>query len=132
MSQYLSAARRLLRTNRAADYVGSTESTLNKRRVKGLPPAFIKLGKTVLYDTRDLDEWLASCRRQSTSELPTPGLSPRPRGPVATPPAPSTPLGGHPGEALGHSLGSTVTASDVEKTATSDDRGGRPCVQKSR
>ena len=70
MSQYLSAARRLLRTNRAADYVGSTESTLNKRRVKGLPPAFIKLGKTVVYDTRDLDEWLASCRRQSTSEGP--------------------------------------------------------------
>ena len=133
MSASLPAPRRRLRTKPAADYVGSTESTLNKRRVKGLPPAFIKLGKTVVYDTRDLDEWLASCRRQSTSELSTPGLSPRRRGSVATPrPAPPTPVGGLPGEALGHLLGSTLTASDVEKTATSDDRGGRPCVQKSR
>ena len=101
---------------------------LGGRRV--FPRAFIKLGGTVVYDTRDLDEWLASCQRQSTSELPTPGLSPRRRGSVVTPrPAP---VGGLPGEALGHLLGSTLTASDVEKTATSDDRGGRPCVQKSR
>ena len=127
MSASLPAPRRRLRTKPAADYVGSTESTLNKRRVKGLPPAFIKLGKTVLYDTRDLDEWLASCQRQSTSELPTPDLSRR-RAPALAPPTP----GGLPGDALGHFLGSTSTASDVEKTATSDDRGGRPCVQKSR
>jgi hypothetical protein len=98
--------------------------------VKDLPPAFIKLGKTVVNDTRDLDEWLASCERQSTSELPTPGLSSRRRGSVVTPrPAP---VGGLLGEALGHFLGSTSTASDVGKIATFDDRGGRPCVQKSR
>lgn len=41
---------------------------LGGRRV--FPRAFIKLGGTVVYDTRDLDEWLASCRRQSTSEGP--------------------------------------------------------------
>ena len=98
---------------------------LGGRRV--FPRAFIKLGGTVVYDTRDLDEWLASCQRQSTSELPTPDLSRR-RAPALAPPTP----GGLPGDALGHFLGSTSTASDVGKTATSDDLGGRPCVQKSR
>lgn len=31
-------------------------------------PAYIKLGKRVVYDTADLDAWLARHRRQSTSE----------------------------------------------------------------
>ena len=46
--------------------------------------------------------------------------------------APPTSVDGLPGEALGHFLGNTATASDVGKTATSDARGGRPCVRKSR
>jgi predicted DNA-binding transcriptional regulator AlpA len=57
-----------LRTGGAADYVGSTKSTLEKRRLTGGGPAYIKLGRTVVYDTRDLDQWLASRRRRSTSD----------------------------------------------------------------
>jgi predicted DNA-binding transcriptional regulator AlpA len=51
---------RFVRTKPAADRCGVSESNLNKRRVRGQPPPFIKLGKTVVYDTRDLDEWLTS------------------------------------------------------------------------
>ncbi len=63
-----------LRTGAAAVYVGSTKSTLEKRRLTGGGPAYIKLGRTVVYDTRDLDEWLALRRRHSTS---TPARGPR-------------------------------------------------------
>jgi len=59
---------RRLRVVPAAVYCGSSVSTLNKRRCRGEPPPFIKIGKIVLYDVVDLDEWLASCRRRSTSD----------------------------------------------------------------
>lgn len=52
----------------AAAYVGLSASTLNKLRVFGGGPAFIKLGRRVVYDARDLDQWLSDRRRQSTSE----------------------------------------------------------------
>lgn len=47
----------------AADYLKVAESTLRKSRVTGtlcgLPaPAYIKMGRTVLYDIADLDAWL--------------------------------------------------------------------------
>jgi predicted DNA-binding transcriptional regulator AlpA len=83
MSASLPTKRRLLRTVPAAEYCGSTKSTLDKRRVRGEPPAFMKLGKTVVYDSRDLDDWLASCRRESTSEPPTPTPSSLRRGSTA-------------------------------------------------
>lgn len=34
----------------------------------GLPPAYLKLGKSVVYDEGELDRFLATCRRRSTSE----------------------------------------------------------------
>jgi len=43
-------------------------SWLAKRRMAGLPPAYLKLGKSVIYDEEELDRFLAACRRQSTSE----------------------------------------------------------------
>jgi hypothetical protein len=52
----------------AAAYVGLSASTLNKLRVFGGGPAFLKLGRRVVYDVRDLDQWLSNRRRQSTSE----------------------------------------------------------------
>ena len=52
----------------AATYVGLSASTLNKLRVFGGGPAFLKLGRRVVYDVRDLDQWLSDRRRQSTSE----------------------------------------------------------------
>jgi predicted DNA-binding transcriptional regulator AlpA len=60
-------AHRRLRTPAAAKYVGYAESTLEKKRVAGDGPPFIRLGRAIVYDTRDLDDWLASRRATSTS-----------------------------------------------------------------
>ena len=55
------AVRRILRTPEAAEYVGLAESTLEKQRVSGTGPRFIRLGSRAIgYDIRDLDAWLAS------------------------------------------------------------------------
>jgi predicted DNA-binding transcriptional regulator AlpA len=52
----------------ASKHVGLSVSTLNKLRVFGGGPVFLKLGRRVVYDISDLDEWLASKRRRSTSD----------------------------------------------------------------
>jgi excisionase family DNA binding protein len=64
-----SSPKRMLPTNEAADCLGISKSTLNKMRVFGGGPPFLKLGRRVVYDPADLDEWLASHRRASTSEM---------------------------------------------------------------
>ncbi len=60
--------KRRLRTRDAATYVGSSSSTLEKYRLTGEGPAFIKLGRVVVYDTEDLDRWMADRRCRSTSD----------------------------------------------------------------
>jgi hypothetical protein len=56
-----------LRTEAAARYVGLARSTLAKMRVRGDGPPYSKAGlRVVVYDIRDLDEWLQSTRRTST------------------------------------------------------------------
>ena len=57
-----------LRTKPPAQYCGSTKSTFEKYRLTGEGPAYIKIGRVVVYDRDDLDAWLASHRRMSTSE----------------------------------------------------------------
>jgi predicted DNA-binding transcriptional regulator AlpA len=52
----------------AADHTGLSVSTLNKLRVFGGGPVFLKLGRRVAYDVTDLNAWLASKRRRSTSD----------------------------------------------------------------
>ncbi|MHC2457683.1 putative DNA-binding transcriptional regulator AlpA [Rhizobium leguminosarum] len=59
--------RRMLRTEDAAAYTAVSASTLNKLRLTGGGPEYIKLGKSVVYDPADLDAWLSSKRRRSTS-----------------------------------------------------------------
>lgn len=56
-----------LRTGQAGDYTGFAASTLEKMRLTGAGPMYIKVGKVVVYDPDDLDSWLASHRRFSTS-----------------------------------------------------------------
>jgi predicted DNA-binding transcriptional regulator AlpA len=63
-----SAPRKMLITAEAASYCGSSESTLNKLRLFGDGPVFIKLGRRVVYDPADLDRWLTAHRRASNSE----------------------------------------------------------------
>ena len=61
--------KRVLRAPEAANYVGLSQSTLAKRRLYGLPPRYLSLGgRAVGYAIDDLDAWLESCRRQSTSQ----------------------------------------------------------------
>ncbi|MBX4898594.1 helix-turn-helix domain-containing protein [Rhizobium bangladeshense] len=57
----------MLRTDDAAIYTGVSASTLNKLRLTGGGPDYLKLGKSVVYDPADLDAWLSSKRRRSTS-----------------------------------------------------------------
>lgn len=58
-----------LKPRQAAAYLGLSFSALAKARVDGTGPAFLKLGKrAVAYDRGDLDAWLASRRRTSTSD----------------------------------------------------------------
>jgi predicted DNA-binding transcriptional regulator AlpA len=59
---------RKLRTADAATYCGLSASTLNKLRVFGGGPKYLKLGRTVCYDVLDLDSWLTTKRRASTSD----------------------------------------------------------------
>jgi len=53
----------------AASYVGLAKSTLDKFRCYGTGPAFLKISsRRVAYDTGELDRWLESKRRVSTSD----------------------------------------------------------------
>jgi len=60
--------RRRLRVQEAAEYCGLSVSYLDKRRHYGDGPVFLKIGKAVIYDTADLDQWLAGKNRTSTSD----------------------------------------------------------------
>lgn len=58
----------ILRTEAAAEYVGLSISTLAHLRVKGGGPTFVKIGRRCVgYLRTDLDEWLRSRRKTSTS-----------------------------------------------------------------
>jgi len=57
------------RTPDAARYCAIAESTLAKARLRGDGPRYAKFGRCVIYDKADLDDWLASLKRKSTSQL---------------------------------------------------------------
>jgi len=58
-----------LRTvNEAAAYVRLSASTLNRLRVTGGGPRYAKLAGKVLYDVRDLDQWITDRKLASTSD----------------------------------------------------------------
>jgi Helix-turn-helix domain len=58
-----------LTTPQAAAFVGLGVSSLEKLRVVGGGPAFLKIGRRVVYDALDLERWVAKHRRSSTSEI---------------------------------------------------------------
>ena len=55
------------RTNEAAGYLGLKKCTLEAWRCRGGGPVFLKLGKAVRYRKKDLDAFLNSRLRTSTS-----------------------------------------------------------------
>ena len=58
----------LLTTEEAAAHVGVSPRTLERYRVTGAGPRFLKVGRKVLYRLADLDAWLESRVRRSTSD----------------------------------------------------------------
>jgi predicted DNA-binding transcriptional regulator AlpA len=60
---------RVLRTPEAAKYLGLAVSTLEKFRLTGEGPQFVRIGvRAVGYLTDDLEGWLRKRVRSSTSE----------------------------------------------------------------
>ena len=62
------SSKRLLTVVETAAYVSLSASTLNRLRVSGGGPRYAKLAGKVLYDVRDLDQWIEDSKRGSTSE----------------------------------------------------------------
>lgn len=61
-----------LDTTGAADYTGVSRSSLEKLRVYGGGPLYLKLGRRVRYRVEDLERWLSQSLVSSTSaKLPT-------------------------------------------------------------
>ena len=57
----------LLNQAEAADALRLSERTLERLRLTGLGPAFVKAGRRVLYRQADLETWVAVQLRVSTS-----------------------------------------------------------------
>jgi hypothetical protein len=57
-----------MRTAAASEYLGVPKSTLEKMRMTGRGPAFVKDKRLVIYRKQDLDAWLAARVRQCTVE----------------------------------------------------------------
>lgn len=62
-----SAQRRMLTTPEAASHLQLSVTYLNKMRVSGLGPVFVKMGRSVRYRQADLEAWIAARCFASTS-----------------------------------------------------------------
>ena len=70
MENAVSIISKKLRPKEAAEYLGLAPSTLAKMRLRGDGPPYAKLGKrVVVYETCDLERWVAERKRVSTSAL---------------------------------------------------------------
>ena len=58
----------LLTEQQAAIYLGLSPRTLQNWRVRGIGPAFMKIGRLVRYRRQDVADWAGAQLRQSTSE----------------------------------------------------------------
>lgn len=58
-----------LMQHEAAALLRLSERTLERFRVTGFGPPFIKAGRRVLYRPSDLDDWIATRLRTSTSDI---------------------------------------------------------------
>ncbi|QIO42881.1 helix-turn-helix domain-containing protein [Rhizobium leguminosarum bv. trifolii] len=58
-----------MKTADAAAYIGKSASWLNKTRLTGVGPVYLKIGGGVLYDVDDLDVWLAGKRRTAVYDF---------------------------------------------------------------
>jgi predicted DNA-binding transcriptional regulator AlpA len=54
--------KRRLTENETAHYIAMSRPWLRLQRMKGTGPAFIRVGRAIRYDIRDLDAWLSKHR----------------------------------------------------------------------
>jgi hypothetical protein len=66
---------RLARPTQVADSIGVTVGTLAKMRLSGRGPAFIRVGRRICYDVREVRRWLDQHTFRSTSEAAVAGLA---------------------------------------------------------
>ena len=59
---------RRLKSREAAAYLGISYSKITKLRTYGGGPKYLKLDHCVVYDTGELDKWLAEHARTNTSQ----------------------------------------------------------------
>ena len=50
-----------IRVQEAAEYLCVSKSFLDKARIYGGGPAFMKFGKSIVYSTDALDAWMQAC-----------------------------------------------------------------------
>jgi len=67
--QNTSSSNALMTVQQAADYLGLAVSTLNKWRCLGGGPVFLKMGRAVRYRQKNLDSYIETAERQSTSDV---------------------------------------------------------------
>jgi hypothetical protein len=90
-------------TQGAADHLACSVSYLEKRRVSGGGPRFLKIGKAVRYKIEDLDAFAKGCEHGTTAEYAhdAPAAETVSVAPVASRWVPTMPLGGR-GEGTGN------------------------------
>lgn len=59
----------MLNTSEAAARIGKSASWLNKTRMTGVGPVYLKIGGAVRYTTTDLDGWLSGQRRTAVYDF---------------------------------------------------------------
>ena len=74
-SQSIPAARRLLDTTQLCELLGIGHKAVEKWRLHGKGPRFIKVGKLVRYDEADVFAWIEERKRGNTSQSSRPHLS---------------------------------------------------------
>jgi predicted DNA-binding transcriptional regulator AlpA len=70
-----------MRTPEVSAYSGIPKSTLEKLRLSGKGPRYIKLTRTVLYDPDEVDRFMEERTQSSTAENPRPDRRSPPKGP---------------------------------------------------
>ncbi|HZV10058.1 MAG TPA: helix-turn-helix domain-containing protein [Novosphingobium sp.] len=60
-----------MKTSEAARYLGVSDSTLEKLRLSGNGPRYLRIaGRSIRYRAADLDAWAEAGACQSTSQYP--------------------------------------------------------------
>lgn len=66
--QFESVMQPLLTQRQASEMLALSERTIERLRVSGLGPKFVRCGRSIRYRVADLEAWIASLVVGSTSE----------------------------------------------------------------